>query len=90
MNGIRLNRLCPVPHYPPNEGLTSKKRLYRITAQEREKRMFEIGDNVVLKGFEKKIVGRIVSYSYDEGNVWVVRTEGGNLWDCSDDEISPA
>ena len=37
--------------------------------------MFEIGDNVVLKGFEKKIVGKIVSYHYDEGNVWTVKTE---------------
>jgi hypothetical protein len=51
--------------------------------------MFEIGDSVVLKGFEKRIVGKIVSYRYDEGNVWVVRTEGGNLWDCADDELSP-
>jgi len=49
--------------------------------------MYEIGDNVVLKGFEKKIVGKIVSYHYDEGNVWVVRTEGGNLWDCCDNEL---
>jgi hypothetical protein len=79
-----------MPHCPPNEGLTTKKRLSRITAQEREKRMFEISDSVMLKGFEKKIVGKIVSYSYDEGNVWVVRTEGGNVWDCGDDEISPA
>jgi hypothetical protein len=56
--------------------------------------MFEIGDSVLLKGFEKQfifdIAGKIVSYHYDEGNVWVVRTDGGNLWDCSDHEISPA
>ena len=51
--------------------------------------MYEIGDSVMLKGFEKQIVGKIVSYHYDEGNVWVVRTDGGNLWDCSDHEISP-
>ena len=49
--------------------------------------MFEIGDSVMLKGFEKKIVGKIVSYHYDEGNVWVVRTENGNLWDCCDNEL---
>jgi hypothetical protein len=52
--------------------------------------MYEIGDSVMLKGFEKQIVGKIVSYHYDEGNVWVVRTEGGNLWDCADHELSPA
>jgi len=52
--------------------------------------MYEIGDSVVLNGFDKKIVGKIVSYTYDEGNVWIVRTEGGNLWDCGDHEISPA
>jgi hypothetical protein len=70
--------------------LTASKKFGRIAIQERENRMYEIGDSVMLKGFEKKIVGKIVSYSYDEGNVWVVRTEGGNVWDCSDDEISPA
>jgi hypothetical protein len=52
--------------------------------------MYEIGDSVMLKGFEKQIVGKIVSYYYDEGNVWVVRTEGGNLHDCADHELSPA
>ena len=52
--------------------------------------MYEIGEKVVLYGFEKPITGTIVAYSYDEGNVWVVRTEGGNLWDCSDHEMSPA
>jgi len=48
--------------------------------------MYEIGDKVVVNGS----VGKIVSYYYDEGNVWVVRTEGGNLWDCADHELSPA
>jgi hypothetical protein len=52
--------------------------------------MYEIGDSVVLSGFDKRVAGKIVSYNYDEGNVWVVMTEGGNLWDCCDDELSPA
>jgi len=52
--------------------------------------MFEIGDKVMLKSFEKPIVGTIVSYSYDEGNIWMVRTDGGNMWDCADDELFPA
>jgi hypothetical protein len=69
--------------------LTTSKKFGIIHTQEREKRMYEIGDSVMLKGFEKQIVGKIVSYHYDEGNVWVVRTDGGNLWDCSDHEISP-
>jgi hypothetical protein len=69
--------------------LTASKKFGRIAIQERENRMYEVGDNVLLKGFEKQIVGKIVSYHYDEGNVWVVRTEGGNLWDCGDHEISP-
>lgn len=52
--------------------------------------MYEIGDHVVLKGFEKQIAGKIVSYYYDEGNVWVVQTEDGNRWDCADHELAPA
>jgi hypothetical protein len=70
--------------------LTESKKFGRIEIQERENRMYEIGDSVMLKGFEKQIVGKIVSYHYDEGNVWVVRTEGGNLHDCADHELSPA
>lgn len=58
--------------------------------EERENRMFEVGDKVVLSGFDKPIMGTIVSYSYDEGNVWIVRTDGGNFWDCCDHELSPA
>lgn len=52
--------------------------------------MFEVGDRVVLSGFEKPIYGRITSYYYDEGNVWIVLTDGGNHWDCCDNELSPA
>ena len=52
--------------------------------------MYEIGDHVVLKRFEKQITGKIVSYRYDEGNVWIVQTEDGNLWDCEDHELAPA
>ena len=52
--------------------------------------MFEIGDKVELVGFDKPIFGRIVGYYFDEGNVWEVRTDGGNLHNCSDDDLIPA
>jgi hypothetical protein len=52
--------------------------------------MYEIGDSVLLKGFEKQVVGKIVSYHYDEGNVWTVRMPGGQHWDFGDHELSPA
>lgn len=52
--------------------------------------MFEVGDSVMLSGFDKPIHGEIVSWYFDEGNVWVVVTDGGNTWDCADDELSPA
>jgi hypothetical protein len=42
---------------------------------EREKRMFEVGQNVVLNDDGLEIVGKIVSYHYDEGDVWTVKTE---------------
>jgi hypothetical protein len=70
--------------------LTASKKFGKIVAQEREKRMYEIGDYVVLKEFEKQITGQIVSYHYDDGIVWVVRTADGNLWDCADHELAPA
>jgi hypothetical protein len=52
--------------------------------------MFEIGDSVILMGFDKPLTGKIVSWHFDEGNVWVVRTTGGNLWDCCDSELVAA
>ena len=52
--------------------------------------MFEVGDRVVLSGFDKPLMGQIVELYYDEGTVWVVRTDGGNLHDCCDSELSPA
>jgi hypothetical protein len=52
--------------------------------------MFEVGDRVVVGGFDKPIFGQIVSFHYDEGNVWTVLTDGGNHWDCADDELTPA
>ena len=52
--------------------------------------MFKIGDNVVLSGFDKPIFGTIISHKNDDGNVWVVLTDGGNHWDCSDEELSLA
>ena len=37
--------------------------------------MFEVGENVVLNDNDIEIVGTIVSYHYDEGDVWTVKTE---------------
>jgi hypothetical protein len=51
--------------------------------------MFEIGDRVILKGFDRPIHGLIIGWSFDEGNVWFVMTDGGNYWDCADDELTP-
>lgn len=51
--------------------------------------MFHVGDMIEILGLEKVTVGRIVGWYYDEGNVWEVRTNGGNLWECCDDELSP-
>lgn len=52
--------------------------------------MFEVGDRVVLSGFDRPIFGKIVRWSFDEGNVWEVLTDGGNMHDCADDELTPA
>lgn len=49
--------------------------------------MFEIGDVVWITSFDSPIRGKIIEYHYDEGNVWVVRTDGGNLHDCCDSEL---
>ncbi len=51
--------------------------------------MFEVGDRVVLSGFDRPIHGTIVNWEYDEGNVWIVVTDGGNTHDCYDDELTP-
>lgn len=50
--------------------------------------MFEVGDKVVLNGFDRPIHGKIVNWHFDDGNVWVVVTDGGNTWDCADDELT--
>lgn len=52
--------------------------------------MFEVGDRVMVKGFDKPIFGKIVGWLFDEGNVWEVLTDGGNFHDCCDDELTPA
>lgn len=52
--------------------------------------MFEVGDRVVLSGFDRPIHGEIVSWHFDEGNVWEVVTDGGNTHECTDDELTPA
>lgn len=49
--------------------------------------MFEIGDKVILTDFDKPILGKIVNWYFDEGNVWIVTTDGGNTWDCCDSEM---
>ena len=46
-----------------------------MNTQEREKRMFEVGQNVVLNDDGREITGKIVSYHYDEGDVWTIKTE---------------
>lgn len=53
-------------------------------------RMFEVGDRVMVNGFCEPMQGVIVSHIYDEGPVWVVRTDCGSFWDCSSDELSTA
>ena len=50
----------------------------------------EIGNRVWVSGFDSPIFGVIVSHNYDEGDVWTVRSDGGNLWDCYSDELSLA
>ena len=37
--------------------------------------MFEVGQNVVLNDDGLEIAGKIVSYHYDEGDVWTIKTE---------------
>lgn len=50
---------------------------------------FEIGQNVAVLGMDKVVYGKIVSHQYDEGNVWVVLTDGGNRHECYENEIRP-
>ena len=53
--------------------------------------MFEIGDSVVMKSNDKIggfLVGKIVDWYFDEGNVWVVDFDG-TLTDCYDSILSP-
>lgn len=37
--------------------------------------MFEVGQNVVVNDNGTEIVGKIVSYHYDEGDVWTIKIE---------------
>ena len=53
-------------------------------------RMFEVGDRVMVNGFCEPMQGVIMSHIYDEGHVWVVKTDCGSFWDCSSDELTPA
>ena len=52
--------------------------------------MFKVGDRVMIKGFDKPIFGEIVGWPLDEGGEWAVLTDGGNLHDCCDDELTPS
>jgi hypothetical protein len=36
--------------------------------------MYEIGENVVVNDDGREITGKIVSYHYDEGDVWTIKT----------------
>ncbi len=47
--------------------------------------MFEIGDKVMVG----PMVGRIVNWYFDEGNVWIVALDGDTI-ECCDDMLSPA
>ena len=61
-----------------------------MNTQEREKRMFEIGDYVSFMWGKEQKVGKIVGWEYDEGNVWEVTvTESMNAY-FSDDKLAPA
>ena len=61
--------------WPSLEGIDKHKNFDRILEREREKRMFEVGEKVVVNDDGREITGKIVSYHYDEGNVWTVKTE---------------
>lgn len=50
--------------------------------------MYEIGDMVVVNEYEKQVVGKIVSWHFDEGDVWTVRMPGGQQWDFCNSELS--
>lgn len=45
--------------------------------------MFEVGEKVVvvLDDFGTKVSGQIVSYHYDEGDIWTVKTPRLNMVD---------
>ncbi len=47
--------------------------------------MFEIGDRVRVGA----MVGRIVNWYFDEGNVWIVSLDGDAI-ECCDSMLSPA
>ena len=49
--------------------------------------MFEIGDKVVIQTLKPAMVGKIVLWYYDEGNVWVVECDGWRF-DCCESELS--
>jgi hypothetical protein len=70
--------------------LTASKKFGRITGQEREKRMFEIGDKVTIKTCHPPKVGEIILWHYDEGNIWTVELSDGSQEDFGDHELAPA
>jgi hypothetical protein len=70
--------------------LTASKKFGRIATQEREKRMFEIGDKVTIKTCNPPKGGEIILWHYDEGNVWTVELSDGSQEDFGDHELAPA
>lgn len=52
--------------------------------------MFEVGDKVMVNSFNSPIGGVIVSWCYDEGNVWVVKMTDGRTLEFSDNDLDPA
>lgn len=44
---------------------------------------FALGDKVKVDG----VVGRIILWHFDEGNVWEVETVDGEVLDCYDEDL---
>jgi hypothetical protein len=51
--------------------------------------MFELGDKVKVKTTNPQMVGTIVLWHFDEGNVWTVELSDGRHEDFGDHDLSP-
>jgi hypothetical protein len=56
----------------------------------RRKMMYELGDKVKIKTTNPQMVGEVVLWHYDEGNVWTVELSDGRWEDFEDHDLSPA